>query len=169
MASTELLEHYLTDHLAGATAGSDLAKKMASDNVGTPFGTFMDGLAADIAADKQTLEDLIERLGIRRSPVKETASSIAEKLSRLRFTPAVSRSSDLSRLLEAETLSLGIAGKRCLWQAMVDVAQGKPDPVFAAFDFAALLARAEDQLDRLEPHRRAAAVTALAGSPGADG
>ena len=161
MASIELLEPYLSDHLAGATAGRDLAQKIASDNEGTPFGSFMAGVAAEIDEDRTTLENIIDALGIDRHPVKKAGSWVAEKLSRVRFTPGATGSGELSRLMEMETLSMGIKGKLCLWQALGELSRTDPDPVLAAFDFDLLAKRAHDQIDGIEPHRRAAATRAF--------
>lgn len=161
MATTELLEVYLSDHLAGATAGRDLARKLATDNEGTPFGSFMAGVADEVDEDRSTLENLVEALGIDRHPVKEAGSWMAEKLSRMRFTSGVTGSEELSRLMEMETLSIGIKGKLCLWQALGELSGTDPEPALAAFDFDVLAQRAASQLDRLEPHRRAAATRAF--------
>lgn len=161
MAMTELLEVYLSDHQAGSTFGGDLAEKMASGNQGTPFGSFMAGIATEIDEDRTTLANIIEALDIGRHPVKEAASWVTEKLSRLRFSSGVTGDEELARLMEMETLCMGIMGKLCLWQALGELSRTDPEPALAAFDFDLLAQRAQDQLDRIEPHRRAAATRAF--------
>ncbi|MGH8573937.1 MAG: hypothetical protein ACREX8_15390, partial [Gammaproteobacteria bacterium] len=111
MPANELLGTYLNDHLAGATAGSELAQKLSSENEGTPYGSFLAELAREIEQDRITLENLIERLGIEKNPVKAAAGWIMEKFSRLKLSEALTGSGDLKHLLEFETLSLGIEGK----------------------------------------------------------
>lgn len=166
MASIELLEPYLSDHLAGATAGRDLAKKLASDNEGTPFGSFMAGVATEVDEDRTTLENIIDGLGIDQHPVKKAGSWMAEKLSRMRFTPSLTQSGELSRLMEMETLCMGIMGKLCLWQALGELSRTDPEPALTAFDFDLLAKRAQDQLDRLDQQRRAAATRAFRADAG---
>jgi hypothetical protein len=38
--TTDYLETYLQDHRAGAEMGSDLARRVADENVGTPYEDF---------------------------------------------------------------------------------------------------------------------------------
>jgi hypothetical protein len=65
--SAEPLSSYLNDHVGGATAGTNLARKIAEENRGTPLGAVMTELASEIDADRQTLVSLIERLGFATS------------------------------------------------------------------------------------------------------
>jgi hypothetical protein len=159
MPSNGLLGIYLNDHLAGASAGIELAEKLGSGSEGTAFGAVLDVLVAEIKEDRATLEELMERLGIERSPVKQAAGWAFEKLSRLRLDPLVTGSPHLSRLLESETLSLGIEGKLAMWRALKEVAT--VDARLATTDFDVLMARARGQRESLEPYRLDAAVRAF--------
>ncbi len=159
MSSNELLGVYLNDHLAGASAGMELAEKLRSGSEGTAFGAVLSVLVAEIKEDRAMLEELTERLGIEKSPVKQAAGWIFEKLSRLRLDQHVTGSPDLSRLLEAETLSLGIEGKLVMWRALKEVAT--VDARLATTDFDVLIARARGQRESLEPYRLQAAVKAF--------
>ncbi len=152
MSSNELLGVYLNDHLAGASAGMELAEKLRSGSEGTAFGAVLSVLVAEIKEDRAMLEELTERLGIEKSPVKQAAGWIFEKLSRLRLDQHVTGSPDLSRLLEAETLSLGIEGKLVMWRALKEVAT--VDARLATTDFDVLIARARGQRESLEPYRQ---------------
>jgi hypothetical protein len=159
MASNELLGVYLTDHLAGATAGIELAERLASDNQGTPLGAVMTGLVREIQEDRAFLEELMGRLGIDRSPVKQAAGWVFEKLSRVRMNKQLTGSAALSRLLEIETLSLGVEGKLAMWRALQELAAA--DAELAATDFDRLVGRAREQRQTLEPHRLQAAAQAF--------
>jgi hypothetical protein len=64
MPSNEQLGTYLNDHLAGAGAGVELAEKLDANYQGTPFGTAVAAVAGEIKADRDTLQALMERLGI---------------------------------------------------------------------------------------------------------
>ena len=162
MPSTELLGTYLNDHLAGAAAGVELAEKLASTYEGTPFGTAVAAVAQEIKADREALQGLMERLGIGKSPVKQAAGWVFEKVTRLRLNRPLTGSGDLTRLLETETLSLGIEGKLALWRSLEQVTGSRPE--LAALDLGALMARAVDQRSGLEPFRLQAAAEALAAS-----
>ena len=104
MGTNELLETYLNDHLAGATAGLDLARRLTEDTEGTPVGAAMQQLADDIEADRAVLEDLVGRLGFEEQTVKQAAAWMAEKASRLRLNRVSAGSDALALLLSMETL-----------------------------------------------------------------
>jgi hypothetical protein len=156
MASNELLGVYLNDHLAGSAAGIELATKLRDNHQGTDFGEVMAALHRDISQDRDALEELMRHLEVERHPVKEAAGWALEKLSRLRLNPALTGSADLTRLLEAEALSLGIEGKLLMWLALKEAAAS--DRRLAGTDFDRLIERARGQRRTLEPHRLAAAV-----------
>ncbi|HEU0089144.1 MAG TPA: hypothetical protein VFQ77_16110 [Pseudonocardiaceae bacterium] len=161
MPSTELLGIYLNDHLAGASAGSELAQKISAENTGTTYGTFLAELARDIEQDHTTLADLMDRLHIDKDPMKEAAGWVLEKFSRLKLSDRFTGSADLKRMLEFETLSLGIEGKRAMWRALKEVSEDNAE--LAATDLDGLTKRAEDQRAVLEEHRISIAKAALGG------
>jgi hypothetical protein len=155
-----LLAIYLNDHLAGATLGVELTLRAARENTGSELGVFLkEVLLPEIREDRQTLERLMGRLGIARSRPKVAAAWTAEKVGRLKLNGELTRYSPLSRLLELESLAVGIEGKRALWLALEATADnGEPAE---SIDFRALAERAESQRQRLETHRLAAASDAL--------
>ncbi len=151
---------YLNDHLAGSTMGVNLARRLARRAQGTPLGETMQPIADEIARDRATLEDLMARLGTSANPVKRGVTWLAEKAAALRFSGATTRDPRLGTFLALETLSLGIEGKRCLWQALAAAADGTPE--LAGFDFDDLARRAERQRAAVERERLAWAA-AVAG------
>jgi hypothetical protein len=163
MPSKELLGTYLNDHLAGAAAGVELAEKLAAAHQGTPFGTAVAAVADEIKADRETLQGLMERLGIGRSAVKQATGWVFEKVTRLRLNRQLTGSDDLTRLLETETLSLGIEGKAAMWLALKDV--GGLDAELGRADFDRLIFRARQQREALEPYRLQAATGAFTTTP----
>ena len=76
---------YLNDHLAGAMLGSDLAEQLQKENEGTRLGELMATLAPTIEEDRQTLIDLMERMGTSKNPVKQATTWLAEKTSRAKL------------------------------------------------------------------------------------
>jgi hypothetical protein len=159
MPSNELLGTYLNDHLAGAAAGVELAEKLASTYEGTPFGAAVAAVAEEIKVDRETLNGLMERLGIGRSPAKQATGWVVEKVTRLRFNQRLTGSEDLTRLLETETLSLGIEGKAAMWLALKDL--DGLDGELGRADFDRLVFRARQQREALEPYRLEAATGAF--------
>ncbi len=155
-----MLATYLNDHLAGAIFGIDLVHRIAQDLEGTPSGPQMAQLAAEIEADKAQLEELIDALDFDQDTVKRAAAWVAEKASRLRLNRVATGSEGLALLLSMEALSGGIEAKRCLWQALREVAGA--EPTVARLDPANLVKRAEAQRDLLETYRRAIVPAAIA-------
>lgn len=160
MPSSELLGVYLNDHLAGSSAGLELAEKLRDHNQGTPLGDVMAALYLEIEQDRGSLEELMARLEVARHPVKDAAGWVLERLSRLRLNPALTGSAELTRLLETEALSLGIEGKLAMWLALKEAAAD--DRRLAGTDYDRLIERARGQRRALEPHRVAAAVRSFA-------
>lgn len=157
-----LLDIYLGDHLAGATAGVDLARRMADQH---PLGTAICPIAAEIDADRRTLNEVMASVGAEPSLLKVALGWIAEKGGRLKLNGRLFVRSPLSGVLELEGLIVGVSGKLQLWRALGDVAQH--DSRLSGFDFAALGARAEDQRQRLEElHEEAVSAALEPASPG---
>lgn len=156
-----LLATYLNDHLAGATAGLELARRSAANNRGTPLGRFLDDLAQEIDEDRDALLALMGELQIGTDRMKVFSGWAVEKLGRLKPNGRLLSYSPLSRLLELEGLMLGVRGKLALWQALQTI-EGTRGPLAEA-DLASLSRRAEHQLKGLEQHRREIVPDALEG------
>ena len=161
MAETEPLDVYLNDHLAGSAAAVELVERIRDNNPGTAVATHMEQLLLEIEQDKDTLGDVMQRLGVVRSTPKQVAGKVLETLSRLRLNERITGSADVTRLLELETLSLGIEGKLLLWRSLSEVADARPE--LAEFDLSTLATRAVSQRAGVEPFRLEAATQALGG------
>lgn len=138
------LSNYLNDHLAGSTAGLDLARRLAEGE--GPLAA----IAEEIAEDRQALIDVMERLSVGQDRLRVAAGWGAEKV--IRFSP-------FSRLEELEGLSLGVEGKLALWRTLRHT--HGTDPRLDGVDLDALIARAQSQRRRLERQRMSAAEEAL--------
>jgi hypothetical protein len=84
-SETSMLGIYLNDHLAGATAGTELAHRMARSPGDGQDGGTLRRLAAEIAQDRAALLDIIAALGIKVRRYKVGAAWIGEKAGRLKF------------------------------------------------------------------------------------
>ena len=150
------LEIYLNDHLAGATGGVELARRLrASNSDDAVFGETLSRVCAEIEADRTVLEQVIEGLGYSRSKVKPAAAWVAEKLGRLKLNGQLRGYSRLSRLIELEGLLIGITGKIGLWQTLTELGVGEDLDA----DLEQLTARAAAQRAAIDDlHRIAAAA-----------
>ena len=156
--SRTYLSIYLQDHLAGATAGVNLARRVSNHNEGTPAGRRLEQVAHEIEADRDTLGRFMAELGVRPSWTKNAAAWVAERLSRLKPNGRVNGDTSLLRMHELETLSLGIAGKQALWEAL---RMAPESAAIANLDLDALHERARSQRERVELERMALARVAL--------
>jgi hypothetical protein len=153
------LRIYLNDHAAGAVAAIELARRCRGNNERTPLGLYLSSLIEEIEADRRILDDVMERVGARKDPIKLAFGWLAEKMGRLKPNGQIIGYSDLSRLEELEGLCLGVEGKTALWRSLQAVAGH--DGRLSDLDFSVLITRARAQRTALERHRRAAAAAAL--------
>lgn len=154
------IDTYLNDHLAGSMLGADLAKQIR-DGAEGPLGEVMETIAAEIEEDRETLIELMDTMGTTKNPVKQAGAWMTEKASRVKFSGMSSGEPDAGLLMALESLTLGVAGKECMWQALLRV-QDRYAPL-AAIDLDRLAERARRQHARLEEERIKAATDALAG------
>jgi hypothetical protein len=159
----EALAVYLNDHLAGSTGGLELAKRMAETYRDGELGTFLDQLVREVDEDRETLKQAMLRLGIEESTITQAMAWAGEKLARLKPNDSLLAPSLAKRLIELETMSLGVEGKLSLWRALERAG------ISAGLDLPKLVERATKQREGLERHRREAAATVLAVDPVAAG
>lgn len=148
---------YLNDHLAGATAGVNLAQMASEEHRGDEHGAFFGEIASEIKADYEKLERLLGELGIDRSATKTAAAEIGSKMMAPKFTGG---DDQLNAFVTLETLSIGVEGKLCMWKALKLVEDS--NATLGSFDLDGLLERARSQRDRLEARRLEVAPQALA-------
>ena len=120
----------------------------------------MGSIATQVEEDRQTLLDLMERMGTSKNPVKQTLGWVAEKASRAKFSGIASREPEHGAFMAIESLTLGVEGKKSMWTALKEVTSQYP--VLASTNLDELIDRAEAQHTALERERVAAGVRALA-------
>ena len=162
----DLLGIYLNDHLAGATGGLELARRMAGSHSGPAADGALQRLAAEVAQDRAALEDIMDALGIPVRACKVYAAWIGEKAARLKLNGYLLTRSPLSSLEELEMLRLGVEGKAAGWRTLRVLAEtdNRLDPRLDE-----LISRARLQADLLEELRVHAAgqVIGLGATAGA--
>jgi hypothetical protein len=146
---------YLNDHLAGATAGTQLARRMARSHQDQQDGGELAALAAEIGRDRAALLDIMGALGVAVRGYKAGAAWVGEKVGRLKFNGRVLVRSPLSDLEELELLRLGVEGKAAGWRTLR--AQADADARLDAERLDKLIARAKSQASQLEELRVRAA------------
>lgn len=114
----DLMGLYLSDHLTGATAGTNRIERMAADFVDTPVYAELAGLAEGIRANREFLRNLIEDLGFARRPHRQAAAWAVERVGRLKFNGRVLERSPMTMLLEAELMRSGVQGQVGLWETL---------------------------------------------------
>jgi hypothetical protein len=157
--ANEHLTTYLNDHLAGSVGALELLDHLNATHSETALGTFFKQLSSDIAADRDELQGLMERLEISESRTRKASAWLAEKMTELKLGFDDSKNG-LLRLFESlEALSLGIEGKRSLWTALIAAAEESPS--LRILDYERLKQRAQEQRDRVESLRIETAKKAL--------
>lgn len=148
--STPKVATYLQDHHAGSVGARELLQA-AVEREESADREFCAALDREIGEDQEMLEGLITRIGAEESVVKKAAGWIAEKFSRVKIGGS---DEPLPHLEFLEALLLGVRGKLALWEAIASLPEGSP--LREGLDLADLIARAEDQLERIEERRVAA-------------
>jgi len=158
--ASEHIATYLNDHLAGAVVALELLEHLETEHAGTEVGRLAAELRAEVEADRQTLESIMDRLEVARSRTRRAAAWLGEKAAELKLRLDDPSGGSLRLFESLEALSLGIEGKRSLWRALAAAAEEAPDLQLA--DYQGLIRRAEEQRSRVETARLEAARRALA-------
>jgi hypothetical protein len=145
---------YLNDHLAGATGGAELARRMAAPRR-PPAQRALQGLAYEIAEDRAVLLEIMAALGIPVRGYKVYAGWIGEKAGRLKLNGHLLTRSPLSSLEELEVLRLGVEGKAAGWRTLRVLADR--DSRLDSRRLDELISRARSQAELLEELRVQAA------------
>ena len=150
---------YLNDHLAGATAGTELALRIARTHQDPGDGDRLRRFAAEVAQDRAALVDIMRALRVPVRAYKAGAAWVGEKAGRLKFNGHLFTRSPLSSLEELEMMRLAVEGKAAGWRTLRTVADTdkRLDP--ARLD--ELIARARRQSDLLEDLRVGAAAQVI--------
>jgi hypothetical protein len=156
-----LLGIYLNDHLAGAVAGSSLARRLAANEREWSKADVLDRLANEIDADRAALQDVMAALDVPARPTKTWAAWTAERISRLKLNGRLFRRSPLSRVVELEAMRLGVEGKAAGWRTLR--ASAATDGRLDRVRLDALIDRARVQIELLEQLRIEAAAEVFRG------
>ncbi len=157
-----LLGIYLNDHLAGAVAGTNLARRLAVAERAWTGGDVLARLADEIDQDRRTLLTIMSTLNVPVRQYKVIAAALAERASRVKPNGHLLTRSPLSRVLELEAMRLGVEGKAAGWRTLR--IRAETDTRLDATQLDSLITRAQRQIDQLERLRIRAAADAFGGS-----
>lgn len=118
------LRIYLTDHLAGSSAGRRRARRLADAEREGPDGVALRVLADEIAADRESLEALMQALGVSPSRPKQALARVAEVVGLAKLNGRFWRRSPLSTLVEIEALLIAVRGKLAGFETVRTVVGG---------------------------------------------
>ncbi|MQA98144.1 MAG: hypothetical protein GEV11_27350 [Streptosporangiales bacterium] len=149
------MDIYLNDHLAGATAGLELARRVARAR----HEAELDRLVEEIAADRDALLEIMRVLRVPKRPVKQYAAMLGERIARLKPNGRLLHRSPVSDVVELEAMRLAIDGKAAGWRALRRLAE--QDDRLDAERLDALMARAREQAEFVEGLRLDAVGTLL--------
>lgn len=164
-ASRSNLSTYLHDHCAGARFAIEAMNRLAKSYDAGAFPEFLRRLSSEIEEDFAVLQQIIGELSGDGSTLKEAASWLAERASRLKLL--LINDAEFAAFELLEFLSLGVLGKQKLWQVLqllasdIDALQG--------IDYATLIPRAQSQHDELEQWRQTFATRAFGGAKSKEG
>jgi hypothetical protein len=154
-----LLAIYLNDHLAGATGGTALARRLAGNHRGTDLEQPTADLADQVAADRTALLQIMRSLDIQPRRLKPALAVLAERVGRVKLNGALLRRSPLSSVVEFEAMHLGVEGKIDGWQALRQIVDHEPRLDSNQLD--ELVDRARQQSAALQELRLRATATAF--------
>ena len=147
--ATEMLHAYMHDHHAGAAAGVDLFRRVASGHSDAHTREVVGRLGEQTAEDKRELEQLMRLVGTSPPLLKGLVTRVGETVARFKPNLRLVSRSPLSDLLELEALTLAVTGKELGWKALLDLG----DPRLPRERLEALADRARDQGEQLEALR----------------
>ncbi|NKQ58171.1 hypothetical protein HFP15_35465 [Amycolatopsis sp. K13G38] len=146
--SRTLLGIYLNDHLAGATAAAELAKRLARAEGEWAGNGKLERLAEEIEQDRETLLAFMATVGEPVRRLEAAAGWALEKLGRLKPNARVVARSPLSRVVELEAMRTAMEGKIACWRTLR--ARAAVDPRLDAERLDELISNGRSQVTRVE-------------------
>ena len=160
------LRIYLDDHLALMIGESELCSRCFTSNQEGELGEFLRRLENEVKAQHSIVKDVLNRIGAKEgldSRVKQGAAWVAEKLGRFKRNDSLLTYSDLSRVVELETLAAAAGERVALWDNLDAIAS--LDERLDGITFAFFRDQSLRHLEQLNQYRRTAASEAFLSSP----
>lgn len=149
----DALDTYLNNHLTAAVGALSLLEMLASDGDATHRrADIAQTIHNEIAAEKQTLEDLMHIAGIEKKTLRNMLGWLGEKAAELKLRWDDPSGGALHQLEAVEALCVAVRGKWLLWQGL-DHARAQGRPELDGFDFENLMLRSDHQRQQLDAWR----------------
>ena len=146
---------YLSDHLAGAAGAISMMQHIETVYAGADVAAVVAAVRKEVEEDRDQLERLAAMLGVEVSTPRKVVGWAGEKMAEVKLGLDDSHRGALHLLEALDGLAMGIDGKLALWQGLD--AAATDTPVLRSLDYDRLSKRAQDQRQRIEPSRLAAA------------
>lgn len=144
------LATYLNDHGAGARFAIEMLNRLNKSHEGTPFGEFVDRMHDAIEEGYAALQSISQQFAQESAALKEAATWLAERASRLKLE--LGNEAKFAAFESLEVLSLGVLGKHKLWQTLQDISPGIV--ALQGVDYETLIERARSQHEEIEAWRQ---------------
>lgn len=155
---SDRLAAYLHDHLSGARVAIDLLETLREKHDDPALRRAAAELLVEVDADREQLQAIADHVGGDAGRMKVAIAWLGEKTAPTTARLAVD--TELGTLEVLEMLTLGVLGKRALWQALESLPKTRGR--LPRIDYARLLERAQSQYAELESQRIRAARQAFA-------
>ena len=155
--TNENLAIYLNNHLAASVTALELLSSIEMVHANSDVARLASELRAEIEGEQQQLENLMEQLQITKNTPRQVAGWLAEKFAQAKLRWDDSNNGALHLLESLELILIGIEGKRGLWRALSHAAIVD----LPLLDYERFAARSEEQQQRVEAVRLAAAKAAF--------
>ena len=157
--ASKYLATYLNNHLTASVTALQLMSSLEDIQTDTEIAHFASELRAEIEAEQQLLEELMERLEITRNKQRQALGWLAETFTQVKLRMDDAKDSPLYLLETLELLLIAIEGKRGLWHALAAAAV----PGLPLADYERLAKRSQEQQQRAESFRLRVAKAAFTG------
>jgi hypothetical protein len=157
----DLLGIYCNDHLAAATGGIELVRRMLGRHRGTSYDEHLEKLLDELREERSALEATMASLSLPVRQYKQVGSWIAEKLSRGKLNGRLLSRSPLSDLVEFEFIATAVLAKRAGFETLRALAE--VDRRVDAEVFHRLIDQADRQHTWLAEARREVAAAVFGG------
>lgn len=112
----DLIELYVSDHLTGATAGTERIERMEKDFVDTPVYPQISQVADKIRRERALLQQIIHDLGFKQKPYRQAAAWVGEHVGRLKLNNRVLSRSPMTLAHPGGAHALS-RGRQARWMA----------------------------------------------------
>lgn len=143
------LQDYLNHHLLGSKSGIRLFKAAADTWDGTEYAQEFRDLSREVTEEKEELEQLIDRLGLRQSIVENALGVAAGAAGRMNPVNITRSKTEGMTQVEMDILQSALQGKAGMYAVLEKLAERFPDAGLDRQRMQDLYQQAQDQQARV--------------------